>query len=587
MNLFKILSALPAVFLFSSCMFFQETAATVANYLPYTIVTATETVSYSYDSSNPAFKVSPSVKTVNISGIPQGKSVYIAKVNPGNSTVSSSHTRCVYSSDGYSRSALSEFSSVNEMPQPETKIKYFNAPKISLENDIPSQRSASFSTLPEKTVIDYQTGDTKQIYVDTGINSQGNIGLYQKKQATLRAKGTYCYVWVVNSYYTEGAAGGSQVNSAMAEKFRNSFDSFYEIVRNIFGEESDNIIYSYSNSNLTLKQASSQYPMSSYSDTGTKVNIVLYDIGNDYENETKCGVAGYFYEKDYYSQTDYTSSDVRFSNQGKYFYIDTVYANSDPDGTLSTLVHEFQHMINFGVKEIDKDLDPDQSYNEMLSMLCEDMMSEHLGLTDSNNVKAERIPMFNIYYFTSGIREYLESNSVLSYATSYAFGSWLCRQYGGAALVSEIMSNPYVDNESLVNAVNTLNSTSYTFDELFRQFLLACTKNLTCTHNKTVTYTKTDGTTYTYPMTAIDLWSDAYSYPKTGLSFIENQQEGGYEQNKETYNGPFLFSNNTFVTLRPKYGMTLHKLGTTTSNSLSLTFSSTGADCITMYVIIQ
>ena len=62
--------------------------------------------------------------------------------------------------------------------------------------------------------------------------------------------------------------------------------------------------------------------MEDYSSTGTKINIVVYDIGNDYslsENQ-KCGIVGYFYAKDYFY--NYSEKGVT-SNNGKYFYIDS------------------------------------------------------------------------------------------------------------------------------------------------------------------------------------------------------------------------------------------------------------------------
>ncbi len=587
---------------FSGCSWLFDEESGIFSY-GYTTVTATETVPQAYSSSNYVFEVSPTTLNLNISGLSSGKSIYLAKVNKSEKyTIPTTAQRAVQNASGVSsRSAASEISEIDLSSSSEAaggQFRHFRPEEIKLEDIQKSVRSIADS-VPIQPVASttYSVGKTKYIYVDNNVD----LNSYASKEATLYASGDNCYVWVVSDSFTTKLTETEK--KSIAETFRDKFEAFYPMETYVFGKESDKLI----NSNATTNKVSEAaiYDMSSYSDTGTKINIVLYDIGADYNSSSQCGVLGYFYAKDYFTKTSGSNTVVDYSNQGKYFYIDAPYAASavtDSSGkeqdtfstTISTLAHEFQHMINFGVKNIEKDLSPDTSYNEMLSMLCEDMMSSQLGLDDDENVKAERLPYFNTSYMLSGIREYRDDGAAaLSYSTSYGFGSWLCRQYGGAALVKEIMSNDYVDNDSLVNAVNTLNGKSYTFDDLFKQFLVACVdKNKTTgyTHNKnaaqTVTYSG-ESDTYSYPMTAIDLWASAYGYPTSTNKFlIENQEKCAYDTSVSSWTGPFILSNAYGVSLRPYYGITLHKIGTTSGSDLSLTFSESGADCVTMYVII-
>ncbi|MBR1615087.1 MAG: hypothetical protein IJ673_06345 [Treponema sp.] len=569
----------------------------------YSSVTATETVSKTYSSSNYVFEVSPTTLQLNVSGLSSGKNIYLAKVNTSEKyTIPINAQRAATSATGLaSRSAASEIAEIelsSSSEAAEGQFRHFHPEEIKLEDIQKSARSANRAVAIASTAgaTTYAVGNTKDIYVDNDVN----LSSYAKKTAKLVAKGSKCYVWAVESDFTKMNKSSSDI----ATKFQEKFDEFYPIETNIFGTESNKLIDSLSSED-TVSAASKKYTMASNSDTGEMINIVLYDIGADYKQSSQCGVLGYFYSKDYLMRTTGSNTVVDYSNQGKYFYIDAPYAASavkDSSGkeqdtfstTISTLAHEFQHMINFGVKNIEKDLSPDTAYNEMLSMLCEDMMSSQLGLDDDKSVKAERLPYFNTSYMLSGIREYRDDGAAaLSYSTSYGFGSWLCRQYGGAALVKEIMSNDYVDNDSLVNAVNTLNGKSYTFDDLFKQFLVACVdKNKTTgyTHNKnaaqTVTYSG-ESDTYSYPMTAIDLWASAYGYPTSTNKFlIENQENCAYDKSVSSWTGPFILSNAYGVSLRPYYGISLHQIGTTSGSDLSLTFSSSGADCVTMYVII-
>ncbi len=596
----KCFFALSVLFLgasfWTSCDLFDEDGGTNNGNSDssLSIVTATETVDETYSSGKTIFEVTPKTKTLNISGLTSGKDVYLAKVNTSSETVGLSKQRTVKTADGY-RAALANGGEVSTILEKGVgqKFKHFHGEKITLEDAQNAARSARAATaLTEKDQINREVGTTKPIYVDTNVN----MNSYSAKGATLRAVGRYCNVWVVDDYYTAGTAtkGSPKVDSKIAKDFAKKFDAFYPIVRNVFGNESDNIVYSYS-SEKTLKAASAAYPMSSYSDTGKIVNIVLYDIGADYGKSSQCGVLGYFYAKDYYSKTTGSNTVLDYSNQGKYFYIDSAYAVSDFETTVSTLAHEFQHMVNFGMKDMEQGVTPDTAYNEMLSMLCEDMMAEHLDLDDTESVKAERLPHFNTSYFLSGIREYRnDSYAALSYSTSYGFGSWLCRQYGGADLVKAIMANGLADNASLVAAVNEVNkdnNKSYTFDDLFKQFLIACTNGGAksgYTHNQdasaTITYDD-----YTYPMTAIDLWDTNSEWAYTESNFLVRGQKEAMAgtQTGTNWAGPFLFSTAYGCELRPNYGITLHKIGETAGDTLSLTFSDEGADCITMYVIVQ
>ncbi len=581
-----------ALFSLTSCMdilqiLLEESGSSSSS---YNVVTATETKTDTYSSSNNIFEVDPYTKTLTVSGLTSGKSIYYARVNKGSKTVSTNHQRAVVtgSSSGVRSVAAQTMNEVEIGELPESFPKHFKAPDISLD-DVKSSavsRVVSSSGLETKTQINRTVGTTKSVYVDTNVD----INQFALKSATLKAAGTYCNVWVVDGYYTDGTASGAKVNTSRCNELKNQFDALYPLVRNVFGEESDNIIYTYSNAG-TLKAASSNYPMSSYSDTGTIINIVVYDIGNDYSSKTKCGVLGYFYSKDYYSQTSSVNTDIRYSNQGKYFYIDSEYAVSSLNTIVSTLAHEFQHMINFNQKNIENGVKPDTSYNEMLSMLCEDMMADYLGLSSSKSVISARIPGFNTSYFLSGIREYRDDKyAALSYSTSYAFGSWLARQYGGAALVKKMSQNEYVNNSSIVSAVNSsVNSKSYTFDQLFQQFLAACLNKGASsgyTHNQAAG-TKLTYSSYSYPMPAINLWDTAYKYPTDNNPFLVTNQSDCAATKADSYTGPFVIANNYAFALHPEYGVTLHKAGTTSDSTLSLTFSSSGADCVYIYVIIQ
>lgn len=521
--------------------------------------TTDSTVSWDASQSD-IFELSADVTTVNISNATSGKTLYFVRRNTGSQTISSKNIRTLTAAS--QRQADSDVSEDflefdEEIPNLQKGFAgCFIPEQIDLKNYASSARSASVSS---ETAISGKVGETKNIYVDNNTD----ISNFVQKSATLRAVGTYCYVWVVDDFYSS-TAGENKVDSAIAQKYADAFDKMYPMITNVFGKESDKIYYKYKWRN-----------MENYSSTGTKINIVVYDIGNDYslfENQ-QCGIVGYFYAKDYFFNY---SKDGVTSNNGKYFYIDSGYANSNFDTTISTLAHEFQHMVNYNQKTVSHDLTSGQWYNEMLSMLCEDMMQEHLGINDEDSPKA-RTTVFNEYYYCSGISEYNSKNQICSYATAFSFGSFIARNFGGAELVQKISKNSYVDNDSIIDAVNSLNGTEYTYDDLFEKYLLALFGDSIYTHNKdadcTLKYNSGDYSSnpYEYPMTAYNIFDSEYSFPVNG----------------EEYCGSAIFKYNAnSVELRAENGILIHGIGTFSGSSVSVSFSSgTGAEKI--YLIIK
>ncbi len=576
-------------------------------------VASTETASVSetwnYDESFPIYEISSDVSSVTVSGDLEGKTVYLVKANKTSSSISSSDARTItkisnisgsldFSESQTDSSMVSTFSfeteTGNEKSQPD--LRNFIPPEniektifAGRKSNISGRSASSESSVSTVEQISAEVDSTtKSIYVDT----DADISTFTSKTATLRAIGNYCYVWVVDDYYTSESASGSKVDSSTSKTIAEKFDKIYPAIRNVFGEESDNLI-NYETSTQSKLDAS--LSMESYSDTGTMVNIVIYDIGADSElsSSSQCGIVGYFYSKDYVYPTSSVSesSAINYSNAGKYFYVDSSYAVSYFDTVISTLAHEFQHMINFNVKTIMQSLSPSTAYNEMLSMLCEDMMQKLLEIDDGDSPKS-RLQGFNAYYFLSGLSEYNSSYAVVSYANSFALGAWISRQYGGAALVQEIMENDSVDNDSIVAAVNSLNETSYDFDDLFKQFLLAATGNEKYTMNQDAAENLSyEAESYSYPMTAIDLWDKDYSLTSSGLSDYSSVQNSLSQAKYSSYDwyGPYLLSKNYGCTLRPEYGFTIHGIEEISSGTTerTYTFTSSGSSSLTMYLIIQ
>jgi hypothetical protein len=530
------------------------------------------------------------------------KTVYMVKTNASQTQVLDTNARYVESMAGFSpsasvlgsqtyRAAAAEDSITCGIEIPHERFTYFVPSKEFTEFDMAflksshAARNASARAV-SATEIPHAVKESAEIYIDTG--DLNDLSEYKKSLATICAIGTHCNVWIVDAYYTSDASDntGNKVNETIAEAYALKFDEMYPMITNVFGNES-----------ATLSDGTTA--LSTASPTREYVNIVLYDIGGDKE---KGNVLGYFHPKDYSSTEEYSSSNV-----GKYFYIDSYFANTETDVTYSTLAHEFQHMIDYNAKNIMKNILPSIWWNEMMSMLCEDMMQEKLGIDDKDSPKG-RLSSFNMYYPLVGL-EYRTDNDwykSLSYSTAYAFGCWLVRNYGGTSLIQKMSQSAYVDDDAILDALQACGYSIATMEDLLKLYTESLIYTDTAlgmpSFNKTadvkIQYPSTGTAAYTYPLKAVNLWDSAFQWMVETVNksyYPYNTQNGtGLYQNSNgiytpiTYMlGPIMYNCTAQIAIRP-YGETLHQVGTINgSTNVTITLSKYGREGEHIYLMIQ
>ena len=567
-----------------------------------------ETETWNYPSAeSPMFLVSSQTRQVDIK-LDRSSDIFMVRMNPSTTTIPSQQSRYVVSTG----SSADNSGRTAEIPETGNQLPVYTTdtaaattaavhpgntgfyrtdfapaqdfvPPLDFLRPSSGRNASGTAAATAVTPLTPVPGTTKkEIWVDLPASALGppsetvtiNSVQYTKRSATLRAAGKYCYIWVVDGYYRtdSSAVSGAAVTESQVSTLREKFDGMYPLIREIFGKEAE-----------VMVDGNSIVPIAQVSDTGSKVNIVVYDINGDYKTSQQGGVFGYFWAKDYYTPETATSSAtdvIKLSNSGKYFYIDS-YFTKNPSwapSMYSTLAHEFQHMINFGVKTLTPaykgNNNPPSSATwstEMMSMLCEDMMQQYLGCGDTASPKS-RLSQFCTYYTSSGITEWNDNAQLASYAVAYTFGAYLARNYGGAELIQKAAQNGSVDKDSITEALKAMGYDE-TFDSAYIKFAQALVLNNTDKQN-TVTLYK-DAKTYqfsgyTYPMTAIDLWS---------YNTVNNAK----------VSGPVLYSakKDGQLAVRP-YGFTLHQIGyTQNAGSVSLRFSSPVSQTEQIYLLVQ
>lgn len=279
--------------------------------------------------------------------------------------------------------------------------------------------------------LNYQLGDTKvfNMYKDRNMNT------FEEETGVCKYIGDHCVIWYIES-------PDVQITNANCLELGKSFDKVYEIETALIGSN----IYEKKISNFMI-------------DPSDKIEIVFSDLFNDSTVERSTEYYGYFYNADLFTK-EYGEEGYKndYSNEGQIIYIDTYSFTRVPNIVFSTVVHEFNHLLNFCVKQQYNTI-CDTWFTEMLAMLTEDAFDTFLETDYQYSPKSRLIKyLMEFGYVESPIYWYdLRSENVLfSYASTYALGSYLVRNFGGIDLLHEMATNKYVDIDSIEDALNKL-----------------------------------------------------------------------------------------------------------------------------------
>jgi hypothetical protein len=282
-------------------------------------------------------------------------------------------------------------------------------------------------------------GEQKLFWVENFFTS----GIFVQKTATLKATGKHGNIWVMDDNRRE-------ISTSQANLIAERFDLIYFFSTNLLGFE-----------------FGGGPGGSGGRDRDPKVQILVYDI---VDQNGSSSASGYFWGKDYFPQSFIDNAGLNIkSNLAEIIYLNTYTFLANPDYFYTTLVHELQHMINFNMKDIRQgNKRTPLWYNEMLSAMAEDVISPLIGIPMENRFHPaqERMPIFLGSYNHSGVTEW--EFTLSNYAVFYAFGAYLMRNFGGPALLKEILANNSTGTRSLSAALKKVSGV--TFDEALSRF---------------------------------------------------------------------------------------------------------------------
>ena len=443
-----------------------------------------------------------------------------------------------------------------------------------LESNVPQQRT-------NVTYKSYELGATKDFWVDdSSVN-------FSKKTATLRAVGDYSYIWVVDDVYDNSSVqkDDNELTKEQIEATAKKFDEIYGPATTIFGQTYktfyENDVSGINNALVPPEE---------------KISILICDIWDDSTSVQNSGIVGYFWSKDFGKDSD----DNKYrSNECEIFYIDSYFLDSYTEMTYSTLAHEFQHMLNFVNKYIELNKyaeteaeikSPSTWYNEMLSMVCEDLLQDIIGIEDKDSPRS-RLTLFNNTYLLNGLNEWWEdpTKTLFSYAHAYALGAFISRNYGGAAFVKSMVDNEYVNLESIVNAIKTHSGKNYSTSELLKEFARALCypdgfDGSEDDKNTSLGQAKEAGLKHFYRGNTCSIGEYEYTLKPIKLADYPFSYTTPNNENFTSY-GPYLFDVGEIYDLRP-YGISVHTFGLK-SNEFTFDYVKPESSNVVSYFVIQ
>ncbi|MDR1468937.1 MAG: hypothetical protein LBT00_06555 [Spirochaetaceae bacterium] len=381
----------------------------------------------------------------------------------------------------------------------ETLVRYERQIQITPPSSLPNKSLRAMRSVVSDFASAQAVGDTKQVYADVSPT----VDVPTLKTATLKKIGTHCKIWVVNSNFgdssqppTGDTPSDNKINQTQINDLADKFDTIYPLETNLLGYENGGG----PGGNRGM-------------DGDSHIQILVCDIDGDFGNHPNGITMGYFYAVDEYENEVYY-----YSNEAEIFYLDAEMLDKEPDTAYSTLIHEFNHMINFNVKVLqqgNKWSNWESWYTEMLSMLAEDVIGPLVGIdydpsSRNGNVINERIPYWLYRYASAGVMQWDNGNPLPYYESNYAFGAYLVRNFGGPELLSAIAQSSLGGKASLDAALKAHNGNHATAQYALSRFGEALVYSGTSKPAGVYSFDKTvsgtvGSTNYTFP--AFDIWT--------------------------------------------------------------------------------
>ncbi len=329
----------------------------------------------------------------------------------------------------------------------------FNNPDLSyIKNN--SRNAGMYASYNPVLTGELAVGSTKPFWV----TSEGQNTDSTQKTFTLKANGNHCRIWAYNNNTSAVDINDASFNWT---SLASAIDESYNKITAICGTNA----YYGGTSEITAT-------------LNTKLEVLVYDLFHDASPNQTSAVLGYFNSWDFWLNSAITAANTSQgtnyptdSNECQNVHIDSYFLKKDflnnKKTVQSTLIHEFQHLLNYCHKQSGYQT----WFTEMLSMSVEELFQSQLGLNDMDSPKNRFYQTFAKPYV--GFYNWpgsSDDNVLYAYANAYAFGAYLMRNYGGVKLINKIATNPYVNATAITEALHSVGYNNESFNTVFKKF---------------------------------------------------------------------------------------------------------------------
>lgn len=410
-----------------------------------TIVTETATTDFSSTNVYAVDFSSADVVNLTAAGL-SGKTLILAKINKGSGAAYASATGTAALSSVVatsSRTADTSAATTANLPmrpprKPHPLAGTYNATSASERSA--SNRSASTRTSVVKIgegSTDYVVDSTTCAFWVDYYDSNGTLLGFDTLTATLKKITDHAYIWVANSGDTDNAECIGGFNPSTATGFNDKVQLLADAFESVVWPE-DTAIFGFERGGVPNTGDGGI-------DGNQHISIFVYDIDLD-NNAGGSYVAGYFWSKDdaTANTTDvYASSGgLSYPSNGKeMFYLDAQALEDYPYTIVSTLAHEYQHMINYNKVKYEGRYKASTWLDEFRSLAAEDLLAPAFKAFSPNYDYFQDGPgywviYFNLYYlYAAGLTQW--GGTTDDYAFASMLAAYLHRAYGGVAFMAD------------------------------------------------------------------------------------------------------------------------------------------------------
>ena len=356
------------------------------------------------------------------------------------------------------------------------KFNVSGKPSITQFNNNPWKQPANGMSEPQyqqhlaQKAEKLEVGTTEDFFDDKGKAVPSTV------RKVISAHGKNLYMWVADNCWEEDSPKRHYVTQAMVDAYAPKF----------LNEGADNDIYEW----VTNAAGDPWGPtgISNLIPETDDIHIWLTDIDDDNKTTGQLTL-GYYYARDNFDKATYKDS-----NEKLMFTIDAVLFGKTTNGSwdvtdywpmelISTLAHEFTHMIYFYQHNILTNQNGNTAINEMCAQCVEDLVSNKIlangprGVAYATSHAGEagnqygRIPLynsnndFNLLDWSKN-----EEESLINYSKTYTLGAFMMRNYGGANFIKELIQNNSTGSSSIVNAVNANGGAVQDYGDILQRF---------------------------------------------------------------------------------------------------------------------